>query len=108
MRYKLNTLAPAAEDIKEIKKYLAGFYQNTAKKFIRLYKQKTYRLRDMPYSCERYTDDPDYRRMVVGDYLVFYMVDDEKRIVDIHRVLHGSRDILRHLAVKPPQQESCK
>jgi len=33
----------------------------------------------------------------MGDYLVFYMVDEEKKIIEIHRILHGARDAKRHL-----------
>ena len=56
-----------------------------------------YKLKNNPYVCESFIDDPDYRRLVMGDHLVFYMVDEEKKMIEIHRVLHGSRDAKRHL-----------
>jgi toxin ParE1/3/4 len=37
----------------------------------------------------------NYRKMVVDDYLVFYVVLDEA--IEIHRILHGKRDIGRYL-----------
>ena len=34
---------------------------------------------------------PDYRRMPVGDYVIFYRILPDR--VEIARVLHGSRDV---------------
>lgn len=53
--------------------------------------------RDFPYSCPIYEDDPDYRTLVVGDYLVFYMVNEDDKIVEIHRIFHGSKDTKQQL-----------
>jgi plasmid stabilization system protein ParE len=62
-----------------------------------LLKKKTNRLKTHPYSCPVYEDVPDYRKLVVGDYLVFYIVNEDAKIVEIHRIFHGSRDIRQHL-----------
>jgi len=97
MKYKINTLNSAFLDIKEIKQYLKQFYPSTVKRFVESYKQQTIRLKNNPYICERFIDDPDYRRLVMGDYLVFYKVYEEKKMIEIHRVLHGARDAKRHL-----------
>jgi len=35
--------------------------------------------------------------LVVDDYLVFYMVVENVKCVEIHRILHSSRDIGQHL-----------
>jgi mRNA-degrading endonuclease RelE of RelBE toxin-antitoxin system len=51
----------------------------------------------LPYMYEAYGDNPSYRRMVVSDYLVFYKVNDEKRIIAIHRVLYRARDIAKYI-----------
>ena len=34
---------------------------------------------------------PGYRVLVVGDYLVFYVVKSRKRTVQIRRIVHGAR-----------------
>ncbi len=97
MRYKVATLETAYEDLREIKKYLARFYPSTVRKFVDLYKKQRSKLRDYPYSCSIYNDDSDYRGLIVGDYLAFYIVNEDNKTVEIHRILHGSRDINRYL-----------
>ena len=93
MKYRITYLPATIGDREIIKKYLMQFYPNTAKRFFALLKSKTARLKDFPYSCPTYEEDPDYRVLVVGDYLVFYMVNEDKKTVDIHRIFHGSQDI---------------
>ena len=97
MKYRIKYLPDAVTDRNEIKSYLSQFYKSTANDFFALLKKKTAQLKDYPCSCPKYEDDPDYRVLVVGDYLVFYMVDDGHKIVEIHRIFHGSKDIRRHL-----------
>jgi plasmid stabilization system protein ParE len=44
-----------------------------------------------------YEDVPLYRKMVVLDYLVFYIVNEQKRRVDIHRIISGRMDVSKQL-----------
>jgi len=97
MSYRLRYLEDTVKDRAHIKEYLSQFYPDSAKKFFALLKKKTHRLNKFPYSCPIYEDDPDYRVLVVDDYLIFYMVNEDIKIVEIHRILHGSRDISQHL-----------
>ena len=97
MKYRIRYLPETVSDRNDIKAYLSQYYENTAKKFFAIMKNKIARLKDFPYSCPIYEDDPDYRKLTVGDYLVFYMVKEEEKIVEIHRMFHGSRDIKSHL-----------
>lgn len=91
--YRLKYLDDTVSDRAHIKAYLSQFYPDTSKKFFAQLKKKTERLKTFPYSCPVYEEDPDYRKLVVGEYLVFYMVDEDTKTVEIHRMLHGSRDI---------------
>jgi plasmid stabilization system protein ParE len=52
----------------------------------------------MPLSCPAYEEDPFFRRMVLGDYLLFYSVDEGRKLVTIHRIFHHARDIKRLMA----------
>ena len=97
MKPEVIYLPEALSDQANIKKYLSQFYPGTSQRFFSLLKKKIARLRAYPYSCPVYEDDPDYRKLVVGDYLVFYMVVENAKRVEIHRILHGSRDISQHL-----------
>ena len=98
MKYRLRYMEDTVTDREYIKVYLSQFYPGTVKRFFSLLKKKTARLKTFPYSCPEYEDVPDYRRLVVDDYLVFYIVNEELKTVDIHRLLHGSRDIRQHLS----------
>jgi addiction module RelE/StbE family toxin len=97
MKYKVIFLPQTVKDRDEIRTYLSQFYPGTSKRFFALLKKKISGLKMYPHSCPVYGDDPDYRKLVVGDYLVFYMVEDAAKIVAIHSILHGSRDIRQHL-----------
>ena len=97
MKYRIRYLPDTVTDREAIKDYLSRYYAGTVKRFFALLKEKIARLKEYPYSCPIYEDDPDYRRLVVGDYLVFYMVREDAKIVEIHRIFHGSRDISKQL-----------
>ena len=97
MIYRLRYMEDTISDRDNIKAHLSKFYPGTTKRFFTLLKKKTIRLKTYPESCPIFEDDPDYRRLVVGDYLVFYMINDKAKMVEIHRILHGSMDISQHL-----------
>ena len=97
MKFRIKYLPETVTDRNEIRDYLSQYYESTAKKFFVLLKEKIARLKDFPYSCPTYEDDPDYRKLVVGDYLAFYMINESDKTVEIHRIFHGSRDIRRRL-----------
>jgi len=97
MKYRLRFMEDTVTDREHIKAYLSQFYPGTVKRFFGLLKMKIARLKSFPYSCPEYDDVPDYRKLVVGDYLVFYIINEDIKTVDIHRILHGSRDISKHL-----------
>jgi len=98
MRYKAKYFPETVSDREEIKAYLSQYYKSTVKNFFALLKSKIAQLKDFPYSCPTYEDDPDYHKLVVGDYLVFYMVNEDNKTVEIHRIFHGSKDIRQNLS----------
>ena len=97
MKYHIKYLPETVKDRDEIRDYLSQYYESTVKKFFKLLKEKTARLKRFPYSCPVYEDDPDYRTLIVGKYLVFYMINEDDKTVEVHRIFHGSRDIKKHL-----------
>ena len=75
--------------------YLSQFYASTARNFKAKLAERVNSLKSMPLSCQAYEVDPFFRRMVVGDYLLFYSVDEKRKLVIIHRIFHHARDIDR-------------
>jgi len=97
MKYQIKYLPETVSDRNDIKAYLDQYYESTVNKFFSLLREKIARLKEFPYSCPIYEDDPEYRRLAVEDYLVFYMVNEEEKTVEICRIFHSSRDIKLHL-----------
>ena len=93
MKYRIKYLPTFPSDRNVIRKYLSQFYVGTEKRFFLLLRKKINYLREFPFSCSVYEHDPDYRRLVVGDYLVFYTVNEDLKVVEVHRILHGSQNI---------------
>nr|AGS51927.1 hypothetical protein [uncultured bacterium contig00002] len=44
-----------------------------------------------------YPENTDYRRMLVGNYMVFYKVNEAEKQIDIYRILRASWDIPKHV-----------
>ena len=97
MSYRASFMIEAERDMDDIEEYMSKFYANTARRFFAQLKKQVLLLEGMPYMCPAFDDDPYFRRMVVGDYLLFYSVDDKRRLVIIHRIFHSSRDISQQI-----------
>jgi plasmid stabilization system protein ParE len=95
-KYKIRYLPVADLDLVEIDEGLSNFRVKASKFFATLEKQ-TAQLAKMPLMYPVYDDVPLYRKMIVLDYLVFYTVNEEKKRVDIHRIINGRMDVKRHL-----------
>ena len=98
MKYKIKFMPDTRDDLKLIKEYQSQFYPNTPKKFFALLRKRIGQLKEFSYSCPVYEDDENYRKLIVGNYLVFYIVNESNKSVDVYAVFHGSRDIKQHLS----------
>jgi plasmid stabilization system protein ParE len=87
----------ARQDYSEITEYLSSFYPSTPVHFLDALEKSITVLEEHPYAYEKYEHNDSYRRIVVMEYLVFYKVKDESNTVEIHRILHGSRNIKHFL-----------
>ena len=96
--HRIVMLPLAVQDLEDITDYLSQFYASTA---IKQYDRIIEKINDIPPFPNKYEEHGkghyhnNYRRMVVDDYLVFYVVLDD--VIEIHRILHGKRDIGRYL-----------
>ena len=94
LRFEIEYLPAATKDLDEIADYLSQFYENTFPKFMTALRRQIAHLREMPHIGVKYKD---FRRLVVLDYLVFYQVDEDKRVVTICAILHGAQDLQNRL-----------
>jgi plasmid stabilization system protein ParE len=84
-------------DQEDIAEYLSRYYPGTPRRFRSALDDRLNALSDMPYMYPAWEGNPAYRKMGVSNYMVFYKVNDAERTIVIHRILHGSRDLARHL-----------
>lgn len=93
-QYRLMYLDTALEDMSDIKAYLDLNSETAWSKLVIYMKKQMDNLKKFPYMGERYKK---YRRLVCGDYLVFFKVNDDKKTVEVYHVLHCSRNIKKYL-----------
>ena len=72
-------------------------YPQKAKRIIEKIDKALSMLVKMPKMHPVYEDFPDFRRIVIEDYLVFYIINEEKKIIEIHRLIYGKMDLKKQL-----------
>jgi addiction module RelE/StbE family toxin len=97
LRYSIRFSPFAKEDKETIKNYLSQFYPKTPYRFIVLLKKHIADLKENPYIHPEFPENTAYRYMQVGNYLVFYKIDDQEKRIDIYRILRASWDLPKHL-----------
>jgi len=67
-------------------------YPKKAMRIIQKIDNAVSKLTETPEMYQVYEDFPIFRRIVVEDYLVFYLIKEDERIVEIHRLIYGRKD----------------
>ncbi len=96
--YRLKFTPRAHKDLAAIYNYIANelYAKEAANKLLEKIETSIMRLKGFPFSCS-YVDDgflrrKGYRKLIVDNYLVFYLVYEEEKQVVIMRVLYGRRE----------------
>ena len=92
MLYKIVYKAYAERDIWEIADYLSDNSMSAAEKFLRAVKVQIEGLVNMPLIYPKINTHQDYRKMVVGEYVVVYIANEKTKEILIMRVVHGKRN----------------
>ena len=94
-RYTLRYLPVAVDDLLSIFDWIAGDSPVNAAAFVEKIDQRIGNLEIHPFLGHVPRDEKlknsGYRILVIESYLVFYMI--RGRTIEIHRVVHGSRDL---------------
>jgi len=93
--YKVEYLPEAIDEMLKIENYLYEHSPAAADRFAETLEERTDSLAQHPLMCQVYDKDPFFRRMVIGDYLLFYSVDERRELVVIHHIFHHSQDTFR-------------
>ena len=97
MKWNVELRPKALRDYFSIMDYLSLFYPSTPKNFDQSFEREKRRLEENPYSWSVCPSCPDFRRAIVGKYMVLYKIDEQQRLVHIHRILRSSWNIPHHL-----------
>lgn len=96
-KYIIKITPKAFEDLDEIYSYISnGLYnEGAADNLMDKIEARIMRLKNFPFSCSFVLDeilkDKGYRKLIVENYIAFYLVREEERQVVIIRVLYGGQ-----------------
>lgn len=99
MKYTVVLSSEAQKDIEAIYEYIAAVLneKEIAKNMLTLLRKNILSLNEMPGRFRLYESEPWKSRgvhiMPIKKYLVFYIVNENKKSVDILRVIYGSRNV---------------
>ena len=96
--YTIKITPKAADDLDNIYRYISeGLFAASAATNIReRMKKEILRLKEFPFSCNHVADEflsnKGYRKLIVDNYIVFYLIEEEKDQVIIMRILYGKQN----------------
>ncbi|MHB8280988.1 MAG: type II toxin-antitoxin system RelE/ParE family toxin [Candidatus Humimicrobiaceae bacterium] len=94
--YSLKFTPKASEDLEQIYSYISGrlFAEIAANKLLERIESSIIRLKSFPYSCSFVFDEAlksrGYRKLIVDNYIAFYLVNEMEKQVVIMRILYGA------------------
>ncbi len=97
--YKIRLSERSRQDYIDILEHKKQFYPGTAGRFADALHEKTSLLVAQPFMCPEYPPRPKYRKMVVMDYLVFYTVDEQAKVITLSRIVNGTSDYEKALGL---------
>lgn len=109
--YKLEYLPVARKDMLEIMRYISQELKNpdAADRLAMALVDAAENLSAFPYASPVYQPirplRHEYRKILVQNYLMFYWVDEGKKLVTIARVIYAKRDYGRLLSDQTLMQE---
>lgn len=96
--YSLEFLPIARQDMSDIAKYVNSVLCNpsAAMNLIERMVAAAEELQDHPYSCPVYypprTLPFEYRKLTVGNYIMFYRIAEKLKLITVVRVIYAKRD----------------
>ncbi len=95
--YTIKMTPKAVEDLDIIYRYISEelFATSAATNILERIEKEIMRLREFPFSCnlvaDEYLKNKGYRKLIVDNYIVFYLIEEEKDRVIVMRVLYGKQ-----------------
>lgn len=101
MNYTVRLTDTAKQDLREIAFWIADQSRDIdiAKKFVGELRSECKKLDHFPYSGaspkDRILKSMGYRFVVYKDYLIFYLVDEEEKYVNVMAIFNSKKDYMR-------------
>lgn len=99
--YEIIFLPIAKQDITDIILYISDQLNapKAAMDLLEALEHSISLLRDFPYAHKIYRPikplGEDYRMLIVKNYAVFYVVREEEKIVEVHRIIYAKMDLTK-------------
>lgn len=94
-QYIIKMTPKAKEDLEQIYSYISEelFAEESAKTLLIRIENSIMQLQEFPFSCNYVADQflrtKGYRKLIIDNYIVFYLVNEEEKQVIIMRILYG-------------------
>ena len=102
-QYRVDVSEVAENDLEDIVRYIASQFSApvTALRMMDLFEVAMASLTEMPQRFSLLNDERlsqmGYRKLAVNNYLVFFSIDEQSKVVDVERILYARRDWLQIL-----------
>jgi plasmid stabilization system protein ParE len=101
MPYKVKALPSFSKSAFEADSNLYALNPKAADKYFTDYNHKIELIQDNPKMFQRLEDDSYFRSVpLVYGYRLFYHLDDQEKIIILHRVIHGAMDLAKQLQIE--------
>jgi len=91
--YRIEYFPRVRDDLQDIQSYLDKIDRRLTDKIFKAFRERIQGLEEMPSRHPKYMYRPEYRVLGIHNYLIFYVVAEETKTVEIRRILHGARNI---------------
>ena len=96
MPFRIEYISTFYDDVIHFESILSEYPQK-AKRIFQKLEKSLLELEKHPMMYPIYEYFPGFRRITIEDYLVFYTVNENDKIVEIHRLLYGRMYIPKQL-----------
>jgi len=94
---RLEYISTFYSDIADVSLYLEDYPQK-AKRLFEKMDNKLRNLLDNPELYPVYEDFPEFRKIVIEDFLAFYSINEQAGVIEVHRLIYGKMDVPNQLS----------
>lgn len=97
-KYRIDISEPAENDLRDIVRYISAQLSApvAAQRMMDIFEDAIAELTDMPHKYPYITDARlaalGYHKLIVKNYIVFYTIDENLKVINVERILFTRRD----------------